>query len=540
MRKLYFGDNLDILRQVIPAESVDLVYLDPPFNSSRAYNIFFQSPPGEKASEAQAMAFKDTWSWSIQSEHEYDDVIHSEHPQLADMLSAMRRFMRESSMMAYLVMMTNRVIELHRVLKPTGNFFLHCDTTASAYLRIILDTLFDPSNFRNQIIWKRTSSHNDARRKLGMVTDHIFFYGKTEKAQLFPVRQNLKPQYVEKFYRHIEEDGRRYRLGDMASPRPRPNLMYEWMGYPHPKKGWRYSRETMQELHEQGRIFYPEDKSQRLMLKRYLDENEGQIIHDLWEDINPLQSQSREYLGYPTQKPQKLLERIISLASKPGDTILDPFCGCGTAVHAAESLGRAWIGIDVSHLAITLIEQRMENAFPEISFEVEGRPKDLSAAQDLFKRDPFQFEWWACSLVRAQPANKQKKGADKGVDGVIYFSDWADDKVQTHKIIISIKGGGRVGVAQVRDLIGAMQSHQASMAFFLSLTPPTREMLNEAAIQGFYEAGNGQKYPRVQIFTISDLIEGTVKPAYFDMSRGGQTFKKAPVEKVRGQQDRLI
>lgn len=542
MRKLYFGDNLEILRQHIQNESVDLVYLDPPFNSNQAYNIFFQSPKGEPA-KAQVMAFNDTWYWTAASESDFYDVRQSPYTSTAGLLAALRNAMRESSMMAYLVMMTNRLIELHRILKPTGSLYLHCDDTASAYLRLILDSIFDPTNFRNQIIWKRTSgrSHtNKAPKRWGRNLDYLLYYAKSSETPLHVLHRENDPDYLQKNFRYQDEDGRVYMADNLASPSKRPNLIYEYKGFKPPKKGWAISYETMEQWDQEGRLHFPDNPDGRIRRKRYLDELEGETVQSLWDDIPAVTAFSKEALGYPTQKPLGLLSRVIEASSKPGDVILDPFCGCGTAVHAAESLGRAWIGIDVSHLAITLIEQRMENAFPEIAFEVEGRPKDIAAAKDLFKRDPFQFEWWACSLVRAQPANKQKKGADKGVDGLIYFSDWASEKVQTHKIIVSIKGGERIGVAQMRDLIGAMQSHEASMAFFVTLTPPTRDMLNEAAIQGFYEAGNGQKYPKVQIFTIEDLINGAVKPAYFDMSRGGQTFKKAPVEKVRGQQDRLI
>jgi site-specific DNA-methyltransferase (adenine-specific) len=540
MSYLYFGDNLEILRQHIPDESIDLIYLDPPFNSKRNYNQFFKTPKGDE-SEAQAIAFRDTWSWTIQSEREFDDLKRSNYPHVMSVLIALRSFLRESSTMAYLVMMASRLIELHRVLKPTGNFFLHCDSTANHYLRVICDAIFEADNFRNEIIWKRASAHNDARKKMGTITDHILFYGKSSQSALNVQRTLLDQEYIKKSYRFTDEDGRLYRLDNMASPNPRPNLMYEWLGYQHPKKGWRYSRETMQQLHDEGRIYYPEDKTQRLSLKRYFDENEGAPVANLWDDIKALQSQSKEYLGYPTQKPQKLLERIIEFGSNPGDVVLDPFCGCGTAVHAAEALGRQWIGIDISHLAISLIEYRLKSAFAEIEFEVEGSPKDTAGAQNLFNRDPFQFEWWACSLVGAQPANKQKKGSDKGIDGIIYFTDAIDGKPITQKIIVSVKGGQNVGVAMIRELASVMKRDNAPIAFFVTLKEPTRDMLSEALGQGFYEAGNGRSYPRLQILTIEDLLSGRVKPDYYDMSVGEATFKKAPrQQKQTNQQNPLI
>ena len=330
MNKLYFGDNLDILREHIKDESVDLIYLDPPFNSNANYNVLFKTPKGHE-SASQIEAFEDTWHWNEQAEREFGELVRCGNSDVSEMIQALRRFLGENDMMAYLTMMANRLLELHRVLKPTGSLYLHCDPTASHYLKIVLDGVFGKTNFRSEVIWKRQSSHNDAVKQFGAITDTIFFFTKTDKALFNVVRRPLDIQYADKFYRHKDENGRHYRLDNMASPSPRPNMMYEWMGYGYPEKGWRYEKVTMQKLHDEGRIYYPEDKSKRLALKRYLDENEGQAIPNLWDDIQSLTHAAAESLGYPTQKPLALLERIIQASSNEGDVVLDPFCGCGTA-----------------------------------------------------------------------------------------------------------------------------------------------------------------------------------------------------------------
>jgi len=365
---LYYGDNLAVLRESIADESVDLIYLDPPFNSSASYNVLFKAPSGE-GSQAQIEAFEDTWHWNESAERAFDEVVTGAHSDASIMLRAMRSALGENDMMAYLAMMAVRLIELHRVLKPTGSLYLHCDPTASHYLKILLDAIFDPRNFRNEITWKRQSAHSDARHKFSDVADIILFYAKSSDAIFKPQYREHDESYLEKFYRFDDEDGRgAYRLGDMASPNPRPNMMYEWKGFAWPQKGWRYQRETMAKLDLEGRIHYPTkadgslDTSKRPALKRYLDEQEGSIVTSVWDDIGSLHSSHAERLGYPTQKPLELLERILAASSNEGDLVLDPFCGCGTTVHAAQKLNRRWIGIDVTHLAISLVERRLSSS----------------------------------------------------------------------------------------------------------------------------------------------------------------------------------
>lgn len=530
---LYYGDNLNVLRQSIADESVDLIYLDPPFNSDRDYNILFSSPKGA-SSEAQITAFEDSWHWGEQAESEFNEIMRQSNTAVAEMMDALRRFLGEDDIMAYLTMMTNRLLELHRVLKPTGSLYLHCDPTASHYLKIVLDGIFGRKQFGSEITWQRHNSHNDSKNKYGAVTDTIFFYVK-EKHSLQLPRTDLSKKYVKNFYRHNDGDGRGlYQLADMASPSPRPNMMYEWQGYAFPKKGWRYERDTMQKLHDEGRIYYPADKKQRPRLKRYLNENQGKPITNLWTDIKPLTGAAAESLGYPTQKPVALLERIIEASTSEGDVVLDPFCGCGTAVHAAQKMGRKWIGIDITHLAVSLIEKRLRDAFPDGSFVVEGTPKDLEGARDLANRDKYQFQWWACSLVNAQPYQGKKKGADGGIDGLIYFQDSTDTKnnKQHKKIIVSVKGGNSVNVAMVRDLAHVVQREKAHIGLFVTLTPPTKPMLVEAVKEGYYESPHfpANTFPVIQILTVEGLLEGRERARFPDLARGSATFKKAKLE----------
>lgn len=523
MNTLYYGDNLKIMGEHIADESVDLIYLDPPFSSSRNYNLLFQSPQGEQ-SHAQIVAFKDTWKWGLQAEKEYDEVMRSPNTNVAEMLAAVRRFLRENEMMAYLTMMARRLLELHRVLKPTGSLYLHCDPTASHYLKMLIDAVFGVLNFRNEIIWKRTSAHSDAKR-YGAITDTIFFYTKSDQWTWNGHWQPHSEKHRRRFHRQ-DPDGRLWTDGDLSAKGLTGG------GYKYIYKGaeslWRVPESRMRELDEQGRLHFTEKGGIRI--KRYLDETAGRPLQNLWEDIPPLNSQSKERLGYPTQKPVALLERIIQVSSREGDTILDPFCGCGTAIHAAQKLNRHWIGIDITHLAISLIEKRMRDAFPDIIYEVIGTPKDVAGAQDLADRDKYQFQWWACSLVNAQPYQGKKKGADSGIDGLIFFKDIVNQKPITQKIVVSVKGGKSVGVAMIRELLATMEQNQAPIGAFISLTEPTSAMASEAAKAGYYTAGNGQPYPRLQLLTIEGLLSKRQRLEYIDFSYGSDTFKKAPRE----------
>jgi site-specific DNA-methyltransferase (adenine-specific) len=524
---LYYGDNLEVLREHIRDETVDLIYLDPPFNSNATYNVLFRGPSGDQ-SQAQIEAFEDTWHWNDAAEHAFDEVMQGRNAAVANMLRAMRSFLNDNDMMAYLTHMAVRLVELHRVLKPTGSIYLHCDPTASHYLKVLMDAVFGPPNFHNEIIWKRTSAHNDSLAYFGDVTDAIFYYSKGENPQWNSIFVPLSDEHVSKKYSLRDEDGRRYATRDLRSPSPRPNLTYAYKGYqPHPN-GWSISRELMEKYDAEGKLYFPQNPDGRIRLKLFLDEAKGLPLQNLWDDISPINSQAQERLGYPTQKPVALLERILSASSNPGDVVLDPFCGCGTTVHAAQKLDRQWIGIDITHLAISLIEKRLKDAFPEIKFEVHGAPKDLEGARDLANRDKYQFQWWAVSLVNAVPWGGKKKGADGGIDGHIFFRSGAK---AVEKAIVSVKGGG-VGVKDIRELIAVVDRERAKIGVYISLEPPTEPMKKEAAGTGLYDGPTG-KVPKIQLFTIEELFAGK-QPKIPLMERG---FKVAAREETDDQSE---
>jgi adenine specific DNA methylase Mod len=505
---LYYGDNLGVLREHVRDESVDLVYLDPPFNSNATYNVLFKSSSGQR-SGAQIEAFEDTWHWGTEAETAFLDVLRN--PRYSDagsMLQAMRGFLRENDMMAYLAMMAARMIELHRVLKPTGSLYLHCDPTASHYLKVLLDAVFGVTRFRSEIIWKRSSAHSDAkqgRREYGHAHDVLLFYTKTDEwrwnAQFTP----YDASYIQSHYRSVEPGTNRlYQLDNITGPggAANGNPIYEVFGVSRP---WRYSRENMERMIAEGRIVQPSPGAVP-RLKRYLDEMPGLALQDVWTDLQPVNSQAIERIGYPTQKPIALLERVIRASSNEGDTVLDPFCGCGTAVHAAEKLGRNWIGIDVTHLAISLIERRLRDAFPGVKFDVHGTPKDLEGARDLANRDKYQFQWWAVSLVDAVPYGGKKRGADSGIDGWRYM---ASGRNTVAKCIVSVKGGENVSVQMLRDLRGVIEREKADAGLFLTLAEPTRPMQEEAAKAGLFDSPFGNKrHPRLQIMTVESLLKG--------------------------------
>ncbi len=522
---LFYGDNLTILRQYIPDECIDLIYLDPPFNSSRNYNVLFKDEHGIE-SESQITAFEDTWHWNMETLQTYNEMLTDAPDHVGKMISSLHEFIGENQMMAYLVMMTTRLVELHRILKPTGSLYLHCDPTASHYLKIILDVIFGVENYRGEIVWQRTATHNDAKRWPAL-SDTIFFYSKKSTFVWNPQYRDQSLEDIEKRYRFVDEQGRRYRLGPIDSPNPRPNLIYEWKGYAPPVKGWRYSKERMAELDAAGEIWYPKDKTKRLAHKLFLDESRGALLGNICPDIPPLQASATERLGYPTQKPLELLERIVRASSNPGDIILDPFCGCGTAIAASQKLDRKWVGIDITHLSIALMKYRLEAMYPGIKFKVVGEPKDVGAARQLASEDRYQFQWWALSLVRARPlggdagSREGKKGSDKGIDGVMAFID--DQSGKAKRVLVQVKSG-HVKSGDIRDLIGTVEGEKAAIGVFITLEEQTEPMKQAALKGGFYHSiGWGQDFPRIQILTIEELLHGkTIKmPPQFG------TFKQA-------------
>ena len=547
---LFYGDNLPILRDYILDESVDLVYLDPPFNSQRAYNVSLKDKNGQE-SDAQIEAFKDFWTWDEEAARAHDDLMSVAPAEIMQLMNTLKGVVGErSAMRAYLTMMTARLLELRRVLKSTGSLYLHCDPTASHYLKIVLDTIFGVENFRNEIIWQRTLAKALTSRNLPNNHDILLCYQKTtdaiwnSDAMFQPYDMANLDEKTKSKYTHRDADGRVYQLDNLINPNPdRPNLTYEFLGV---KKVWLWTKERMQAAYEAGLVVQPSPGSVP-RYKRYLDEQRGKPLGDIWTDIPPLNSQAQERLGYPTQKPLALLERIIQASSNEGDIVLDPFCGCGTAVIAAEKMGRKWLGIDITHLSIALMKYRLQDSF-EIQagkdYQVVGEPQDLASAQQLAQEDRYQFQFWALSLFGAKPLGgdvstgsagrrQGKKGADQGIDGLLPF---LDSKDSTKLAIVQVKSG-HVQDGHIRDLLGAMQAQDAPIGLFISLEAPTRNMLQTAASAGFHESPVWGKFPRLQILTIEDLLSGKkpqMPPVYGAFKQAGR------IKKRDGQQDELF
>jgi site-specific DNA-methyltransferase (adenine-specific) len=511
---LFYGDNLPVIREYLADETIDLIYLDPPFNSSRSYNVLYKDESGAEA-EAQIVAFEDTWHWSQSTETQYRELAAA-GDKLAQLLETLVTVIGRNQMMAYLVMMAARLIELHRILKPTGSLYLHCDPTASHYLKMILDMIFGTGNYKNEIIWQRTNSHNGANQ-YGRVHDVIFFYTKTQNYCWNSVSTEYSQEQLKRYRR--DETERLYTCQDLTASRPNSNSgKFEWRGtMPTSTRGWGYTLEQLEKWWDEGKIITKKDGTPRMDgLKVYLDEMLGKSIQSVWIDIPRISNTSNERLGYPTQKPLALLERIIQASSNPGDVILDPFCGCGTAVHAAQKLGRIWVGIDITPLATTLIKSRLYDAFKieaKKDYDVIGEPTTLPDAKHLAKQDRYQFQWWALGLIPARPHGGQadsktgKKGADKGIDGVMTFTDSTNDSDK--RIIIQVKSG-KVKSGDIRDLNGTVDREKnAVMGVFITLEPPSHNMELEAMEIGYYHSdGFNRDYPKIQIFTIEQLLAG--------------------------------
>ncbi len=510
---LYYGDNLEILPKTIDSETVDLVYLDPPFNSNKEYNVLFKSQGGEE-SQAQLGAFDDSWRWSPQAQEAYSHLLSGGAPsKVADALEAMRKVLGTSDVLAYVVMMTARLIELHRVLKPEGSLYLHCDPTASPYLRIILDSIFGAERFVNEIVWKRYGSHNDQGQgaaHYGRTHDTIFLYGKSDRRTWNQAFGAYDEAYLKTSYRYDDNDGRgRYRTKPLTAPggEAKGNPTYEWHGH---VRSWRYNKERMQELDDDRRLHY--SKTGYASQKHYLSEAKGVPVQDWWGDVPALTGQNAERLHYPTQKPLALLERIINVSSNEGDLVLDPFCGCGTTIDAAQKLGRRWIGIDVAYLAVDLIDKRLRGRYTDdiaSTYRILGIPRDLDGARALFAENPFDFEIWAVSQVDGQP--NQKQVGDRGVDGLIRFP--IDNANGIGRALVSVKGGRQLNPAMVRDLVGTVEQQKADMGILVCLERPTKGMTEVADRAGSYSwPVDGRSFPRIQILTAADLLADK-KPA---------------------------
>ena len=563
VNQLYFGDNLDVLREHIPDESVDLIYLDPPFNSNATYNMLFRERSGEE-SAAQITAFEDTWHWTIESERAYREVVTRGPEKLSKLLQSMRDFLGQSDLMAYLAMMAPRLAELRRVLKSTGSIYLHCDPTASHYLKLLMDAGFGSDNFRSEIIWRRTSAHNKLSRKYGPIHDTILFYGKTDNALFDPGATPYTNAYVAESFSREDQRGKYQAAALTGAGRRSGDSGQPWRGYDPTLKNrhWAIPRslreflpndgegmsstEQLEALAQQDLIVFPQREGGQPRYKQYL--GEGVFYQDIWayqpgtrgdlygtdagidEDVKYLSS-GKEKLGYDTQKPLGLLRRIILSSTRENDVVLDPFCGCGTALEAAEQLNRRWIGIDVTHLAVSIMKHRLHNAFgPDLSdYTVVGLPQDVESARALATESEhdgrYQFEYWALGLIEARPAGNGKKGADAGIDGYINFFD--DGSGKAKRIIVQVKSGN-VNRGQIATLKGDMEREKAEIGIFITLRPPTEPMLQEALSAGLYTPASlpNDSYPRVQILTIEQLLEGA--RAEYPRYAASDTFKRAP------------
>ncbi len=458
LNQLFFGDNLHILREHIADDSVDLIYLDPPFNSDANYNVPFREQGGEQ-SVAQITAFEDTWHWGLEAEAIYREVVTDGPRALSDLLQAFRAFLGQNDMMAYLTMMAPRLVELQRILAETGSIYLHCDPTASHYLKLLMDSIFGGRNFCNEIIW-HYRKWSTGRYVFQRNHDVILFYSRSASR-----RRTFNQLYMER----AASTQRRFGNARIVSGR--------------------------------------DAEGRRLPSQVEAEESPGVRQDDVWDiprvaPVNQL---------FPTQKPDALLERIITASSNEGDCVLDPFCGCGTATVAAERLNRRWIGIDITHLAMSLIRHRLQDTFGSDlrPYDVTGVPTDVASASALADHDRYQFEWWAISLVDARPNNNKRRGADGGIDGIINFFD--DDSSQAKRIAVQVKSGNvsRGDIAQLRT---DMQTAKSEIGIFITLSPPTRPMMQEAASAGFYTPKHypDHQFPRLQILTVEDLLSGKV------------------------------
>lgn len=525
MNHLYLGDCLNVLRDNIKDESVDLVYIDPPFNSKRDYNIFFD----DKEIQTQRLAFEDTWTLK-----NIQDSLSELHTLENDNLWALLVVYQKVAPHAfpYLVMMSLRILELRRVLKTTGSFYLHCDPTMSHYLRTVCDIIFGANNFRNEISWKRSQPKSHTTVNFAKCRDIIIRYSKSEKVIFNKVHGEYDEKYVNKFYKYVDQDGRRYRLGDLTNPnKNRPNLTYEFLGV---TRVWRWTKDRMLKAYNDGLIV--QSKAGGVpAYKRYFDEMPGQPVTDDWSDIEHLHGGNEEMLGYPTQKPKELLDRIIKASSNEGDTILDGFCGCGTTVDAAESLHRKWIGIDISPIAISLIKRRLKNTYGKHlnNFEVRGIPADEKSAIELWKQNPNAFQDWWLTEFEVFSTTFGSKGADKGVDGIgQYLID--PNGNETIKAAFQVKGGTHIQSKDIDALRGAMEKHKCQLGVFLTIENPTKPMMETVASSGFVEVP-GYKYPRLQILTLKDYFANKA----LKLPKVNITFKSAARKGKKLHQEKL-
>lgn len=520
--QLFYGDNLEVLQRYVKDESVHLCYIDPPFYSKRSYNQIYNNVGEEDM--AQAQAFVDTWIWNDQANEGLEAIMsNSRHllpRQAVALIDGLVKVLGKGSLMAYIVSMTNRIAEIHRTLKPTGSFYLHCDSSASHYLKIVLDAVFcgQGGEYQNELIWKRSDPKGDigqGAKHYGRITDTILYFTKTSQATLNPLYTPLSEDYVKIFYRYADDDGRRYRLDNMLEPggTAKENPFYEVMGV---ARHWRYSRERMQQLIEQGRVIQTKPGTVP-MYKRYLDEIKGVPVGSLWTDIDSTRGQAKEKLGYPAQKPEALLERIIKASSNEGDVVLDAYCGHGTTVAVAQRLNRQWIGIDITYQSIALTLKRIEEAYGQATYSgitLHGVPEDFASAEALAHqkddRTPKEFEKWAVlTYTNNQAIINEKKGGDDGIDGIAFTRDLTESMNVLHQeVLFSVKSSKTLKPAVLRELYGTVEREKAAMGYLITLYPMDN-LVRESKQYGLYEhKATGQRLPKIQVISVDEILKG--------------------------------
>jgi adenine specific DNA methylase Mod len=534
MNHLYFGDCLDVLKELhnnYPEPFIDLIYIDPPFNSKRNYNVLFESLDMKDAN-AQKQAFADTWS-----NVSYMDELHMLADLDKDLYDVLQAFDKAKSInkaaVAYLTTMALRLWYMHKLLKDSGSFYLHCDPTMSHYLKLICDMTFGEKNFANEIVWQRINAKGNVQRKFGAVHDVIFRYTKSNGKDIWnQVYRPLDQDYVTKMYRFKEEGTERiYRLSDLTAPRSRASKgqIYDWKGVKlPPSRCWVYAKEKMEELDKQGLIVH--SKNGIPNLKRYLDTNEGEKIPDVWTDIP--QIIGNEFLGYPTQKPEVLMERIINASSNEGDVVADFFCGCGTTIAVAQKLNRKWLGADISHLAVRLILKRLIDTYGQgikDNVKVHGFPKDVDSAKMLARETEdgrFGFQEWAIEVLLHGVVNP-KRTADGGFDGYITYQTDKDKQF----VLIETKSG-KVNVTNIREFVQVIDKQKAAAGIFVCFADTvTKEMVREAKAAGHIKLGTMDTgLDKIQIITIDDLLNDK-QPQLPNIS---STFKKAQKKTSKG------
>ena len=524
VNRLYYGDCLDVMLNQMPQASVDLIYLDPPFNSNRQYNAIYKDETGRPLPD-QVEAFCDLWTLDAETERDIKQmpVLMREAGVSDDVAEFWRIWMNalrftQPNLLAYLSYMVQRLLRMKPLLKPTGSIYLHCDPTASHYIKVMMDGVFGHDNFLSEIVWKRTSAHSKASRP-GPVHDVLLMYRRSGKHFWNPIRQAYDAAYVETFYTHEDSDGRRWMRADLTGAGTRGGETGKpWRGIDITAKGrhWAWPPAELNRLDAAGKIHWPEKAGGMPRRKKYLDDQPGVPLQDVWTDIRPIHNLSPERMGYATQKPRALLERIIESSTPPNGVVLDPFCGCATTLEAAHRLNRQWIGIDIAIHAIKRVARiRLVDRLGLVEgqdFTIDGVPRNVEGARDLWKRDKYHFQKWAVEQVDGFVTTQRT--ADGGIDGRLYFDVPASDRPfsdDLQSMVIEVKGGANVGIGVVRDLRGVLERDTALIAGLIVLQDlgdrKTKNFQREMAQAGDLEV-RGVPYPRMQLLTVAEILDG--------------------------------